>query len=476
MPTSSPRWRPLRSVRARILATMLLVAAAGMLVAGATAYLVQRERVLSGIDERLASVVDQVAFVVSETPGVTIDQALSEVVQQVRPATDETAFALTTTGTALVPGGDIDVTLEQDSAFVDRIVSETDAATAVRGTADTTVGLVRYVAVPIGAEAVVERGVFVFAVDVGASLEPLTDAFRTFAVVAAFALVVVGLVGWSVAGRLLSPIRRLRETATRITATDVSERIEVSGTDDVSDLATTVNGMLDRLDGALTGQRQLLDDVGHELKTPITIVRGHLELLDPTRPDDVAATRALALDELDRMNGLVRDIADLAQAQRPLRLAIETTDVSALLERVRAKAEALSGDLRWSTSAAPGLLADVDAERLTQALLQLAANAVTHAGGATAVQLSAEIVGERLLLRVRDDGAGIPSELQSVVFERFRRVGTGRGATGSGLGLAIVAAIARAHGGDARLDSVPGAGATFTLDLPRSPAQEGSTA
>ena len=454
---------------------MLLVAAAGMLVAGATAYLVQRERVLGGIDDRLLSVVDEVAFVVTDTPGVTVDQALSEVVQRVRPGTDETAFALTTTGTALVPGGDIAFQLAQDAAFVDRIVTETEASGTVRGTASTTDRLVRYVAVPVGAEGGVERGVFVLAVDVEASLGPLTDAFRTFAIVAAVALVVVALVGWSVAGRLLAPIRRLRETANRITATDVSERIDVTGSDDVSELAVTVNGMLDRLDSALTGQRQLLDDVGHELKTPITIVRGHLELLDPTRPDDVAATRALALDELDRMNGLVRDISDLAQAHRPLRLAIETTDVSALLERVRTKAEALSHDVRWTTAAAPGILAEVDAERLTQALLQLAANAVTHATDATAVQLSAELAGDRLLLRVRDDGVGIPLAAQATVFERFRRGSTGRGQTGSGLGLAIVAAIARAHGGEARVESVPGAGSTFILDLPRFPAPEGST-
>lgn len=473
MPSTPARWRPLRSVRSRILASMLAVAAAGMLVAGATAYLVQRERILGAVDDRLASAVDEVSFIVSDTPGATLDEALAAIVQRLRPGTDETAFALTPAGTALVPGGSIDFRLEQDTAFVDRVLEETTAQGSVRGTAQTTERLVRYIAVPVGTEDDAARGVFVFAIDLDSTLAPLTDAFRTFAVVALISLVVVGLVGWFVSGRLLAPIRRLRETAARITASDVSERIEVSGNDDVSDLAGTVNGMLDRLDGALTGQRQLLDDVGHELKTPITIVRGHLELLDPDDARDVAATRALAIDELDRMSGLVKDIADLAQAQRPLVLRPEPTDITALTERVRAKALALSPAHQWVIArSAPGI-AVVDPERLTQALLQLAANAVAH-GGASVIELGSERLGDRLRVWLRDDGVGIPLSSQEIIFERFRRGATGRGSSGSGLGLAIVSAIARAHGGTVAVTSLPGAGATFTLDIPWI-TPEGST-
>jgi two-component system, OmpR family, sensor kinase len=476
VPASQLRaWRPLRSVRSRILATTLVVTAAGMLVAGATAYLVQRERVLASVDDRLSTTVDEVVIVVAETPGATVDTALSALVQRIRPGTGEGTFAITTVGTALVPGGEVDVRLESDALFVSRVQAETVASGAVIGTAQTSDGLMRYAAVPVGGDSATaeQRGIFVFAVDLDAALTPITEAFRTFAIVALGALLVVGLAGWFVAGRLLAPIRRLRETATRITASDVSERIEVTGTDDVSELTRTVNGMLDRLDGALTGQRQLLDDVGHELKTPITIVRGHLELMDSENSADVAATRALAIDELDRMSGLVRDIADLAQAQRGLRLSIETTDIAALLERVRRKAEVLSPALRWTTAIPTrlegrGLLAEVDADRLTQALLQLAANAVTHAGAATAVELGASADAVQLRLWMRDDGVGIPVETQAVIFERFQRGKVGRGSAGSGLGLAIVAAIARAHGGEVRVESPPGGGATFTIELPRS--------
>ena len=443
---------------------MLLVAAAGMLVAGATAYLVQRERILVAVDARLANAVTEIEFIATDVTVETLDEALAAMVQRLRPGTNETTFALTATGTALVPGGETGFPLEQDAAFVDRVEAETSSSGVVTGTAQTTDNLVRYVAIPI-TTGPTESGTFVLAVDMDATLEPITEAFRTFAIVALVSLVVVGLVGWFVAGRLLAPIRRLRETAARITGSDVSERIEVAGNDDVSDLAGTVNDMLDRLDGALTGQRQLLDDVGHELKTPITIVRGHLELMDSTDASDVQATTALAIDELDRMSGLVRDISELAQLGRALHLHPEPTDIAALTERVRMKASALSTTCTWTSPKSAAVVALIDPDRMTQALLQLAANAMTH-GHATTVEIGSAIRGDRLELWVRDDGVGISDEAQKVIFERFRRGAVGRGSTGSGLGLAIVQAIATAHDGTAIVHSRPGFGATFAIDIP----------
>jgi two-component system, OmpR family, sensor kinase len=301
------------------------------------------------------------------------------------------------------------------------------------------------------------------------------EAFRTFTIVAAVALAALGTVGWSVAGRLLSPIRKLRETAARITATDVSERIDVVGSDDVSELTVTVNGMLDRLDSALTGQRQLLDDVGHELKTPITIVRGHLELMSSSDAADVAATRALALDELDRMGGLVRDISDLATVLRPLRMRRELTDIGTLTEGIRAKASALSSDHDWTSPRVADITASIDPERLTQALLQLATNAVVHGTNAGTIEICSEVRAGRLLFTVRDDGPGVDPQVAGRIFERFHRGSDsrgshGRGASGSGLGLAIVLAIAEAHGGTAVLRTGQASGATFVIDIPMTPS------
>src|SRR5690606_18287858 len=131
-----------------------------------------------------------------------------------------------------------------------------------------------------------------------AELDEITTAFRTYTWVAIATLAAVGLVGWFVAGRLLKPVRVLQETASRITASDLSERIPVTGNDDLSALTTTVNSMLDRIEESVDARRRLLDDVRHELKTPVTIVRGHLELLDVADPQDVSSTRDLLIDEL----------------------------------------------------------------------------------------------------------------------------------------------------------------------------------
>ena len=464
------RRRPLRSVRARILLSMLVVAAVGMTVAGAAAYAIQRERTLAQIDSRLLAAVEESSFIAEDSGAATLSDTLSAIVQRLRPGSDEATFGLIGGRTAIVPGGTAALHPERDAAFVARILDETSSAEVVRGTAATDGGIIRYVAIPVTVQGD-SSGIFVVAVDLKARLLPLDEAFRTFAIVAAVALAALGLVGWVVAGRLLSPIRRLREAAARITATDVSERIAVLGSGDVSDLTVTVNGMLDRLERALTAQRRLLDDVGHELKTPITIVRGHLELMQAADQADVAATRELAIDELDRMGGLVRDISDLATALRPLHANVEPTDIRALTESVRAKASALSSEHEWKIPLVADVTASVDAERLTQALLQLAANAVAHGSPTGTITLSSEVLAERLVFRVSDDGPGVDPSVTETIFERFSRgsvasTNDGRGESGSGLGLAIVSAIAEAHGGVASVAAGAIGGSTFSIDIP----------
>ena len=148
-------------------------------------------------------------------------------------------------------------------------------------------------------------------------------------------------------GRLLAPLRTLRETADEITDTDLSRRLPVTGNDDITALTRTVNGMLDRLEEAFVGQRQFLDDAGHELKTPLTVLRGHLELLDVGSPDEIAETRELLLDEVDRMARLVGDLILLAKSDRPDFISRRAVDLTGLTVDVLAKARGL-GDRRWS--------------------------------------------------------------------------------------------------------------------------------
>jgi two-component system, OmpR family, sensor kinase len=152
--------------------------------------------------------------------------------------------------------------------------------------------------------------------------------------------------------------------------------------------------------------------------------------------------------------------------QRPMALARRPTDIAALTQRILVKAAALS-DHDWVLAGAADVVAEVDQDRLTQAMLQLAANAVTHGAASGVIAIGSAVhSGNRLRFHVRDDGQGVSSEAQKHIFERFRRGSVGRGTAGSGLGLAIVAAIAEAHGGTVAVESSEGTGATFTIDIP----------
>ena len=298
-------------------------------------------------------------------------------------------------------------------------------------------------------------------------------AVRLMALACLLVIVVVAAGGYLAMGRALRPLRTVTETARTIEETDLSRRIEVTGTDEVADLAHTFNGMLGRLHRAFAAQQAFVSDAGHELRTPITIVRGHLELMGDD-PADRAETIALVTDELDRMNRMVNDLLMLAKAEQPDFLHPDHVEVDLMMHDVYAKAVAL-GDRDWRIGTIDEVTVWADRQRLTQALMQLAQNAVQFTSPGDTIELSArrEHPGQaepgRVLLAVRDTGVGIEPEDRERIFARFARADHARArAEGAGLGLAIVAAIAEAHRGTVAVDSIPGAGSTFTLVLPAS--------
>jgi two-component system OmpR family sensor kinase len=293
----------------------------------------------------------------------------------------------------------------------------------------------------------------------------LRDTMRTYLVVAVLTLLLItGLAAWQ-SGRLLAPLRTLRSTADEIGEGDLSQRIPETGNDDITALTRTVNGMLDRLEAAFVGQRQFLDDAGHELKTPLTVLRGHLELLDTGSPQEVAETRALLLDEVDRMARLVGDLILLAKSNRPDFLNPGRVDVGDLVADVQAKARGL-GDRRWTIDHATHHEPWIDEQRITQALLQLADNAVKHTHDGDEIGFGSSYDGDAVRLWVRDTGPGVPREDRDKIFERFGRSRVPDDDEGFGLGLSIVAAIARAHGGRVRVEDPPGGGTRFVVELP----------
>ena len=477
-------WRPRRaalvgprrilSVRSRIVVAILVVAAFGLAASGVASYLVQRQGVLSAVDAQLLHTVPNLKTIASgKTSGVpltSVDALLRVALQQVIPAANESVLGFVDGEAALVPAVNLPFRIDKDDALVARIVREADPANVVMGTAKSPLGTLRYVIVPVHVAGDPSTGLYVAAYNLDAELASVAESFQTYIRVALVALALVGLVASLAAGRLLRPIRLLRDAAASSSnAADLTERIPVTGNDDVSELAAAINSMFDRLRDSAISQRRLLSDVGHELKTPITIIRGHLELLDAGNVAEVKATRDLGIDELDRMSTLVSDISLLAASRAPHFVELAEVDLESFTKAVGAKASALDPTRSWRVESASGL-AMIDSGHITQAWLQLADNAVKYSTPGAPIVVSSEMsqagTDKWLSLSVRDSGPGIPPDAQARIFERFSRLESSRGTEGTGLGLSIVSAIAQAHGGSVLLSSAPSQGSTFTIRIP----------
>ena len=367
------------------------------------------------------------------------------------------------------------VLLSEDRDFTELVGTVTEPTSGRYASA---AGEVRYIAVPVTLAGDPRSAVAVVAYFADQERGAAHDTARLMLAVGGLTTLLAAGGAWVVAGRILRPVRDVAATAQGITETDLSRRISVEGrpADELTDLALSVNGMLDRLESGVAGQRRFLDDAGHELRTPITIVRGHLDVLDPADQADVRETVALVDDELDRMNRIVSDLLLLARAEQPEFVRPQPVDVAALTAVVFDKVRQL-GDRTWVLETSARADALLDPQRVTQALVALADNAVRYTQPGDRIALGSQLTGGELRLWVTDAGPGIPAEERRRVFERFARGSAGaRRSDGAGLGLSIVQAIALAHGGRAALDSMPGHGTTVTLVLPaRLVAPDGHT-
>jgi two-component system, OmpR family, sensor kinase len=333
-----------------------------------------------------------------------------------------------------------------------------------RGTIETSVGTVRYLAVPIqGSRGV--QGVFVVAASLSSERREVDEAVRLAALVLLSVLLIASTLAWVVAGRVLAPLRLLADTARSISESDLTRRIPVTGRDEIAELTRTFNAMLDRLEAAFGSQRAFVSDASHELRTPITIIRGHLELLGDD-PGERRETVALVTDELDRMSRFVDDLLVLAKAERDDFLRVADVELGALTDELLEKAQGL-GQRDWRLESRGEAVIVADRQRLTQAIMGLAQNAVQHTADGEPIWLGTSANHREVRLWVRDEGPGIAADDQERIFDRFARTSDSRRhSEGAGLGLAIVRAIAEAHGGRVGLSSRPGAGASFVLVIP----------
>jgi two-component system OmpR family sensor kinase len=328
----------------------------------------------------------------------------------------------------------------------------------------------RYVVAPVFDGDDRLRGAFAVVIDLSKELDEVNEALQIAVGVNIGVLVLASMLAWVIAGRVLQPLRLLRDTARSISETDLTRRISVEGDDELADLARTFNEMLDRLEEAFASQKSFISDAGHELRTPITIIRGHLDVMGDD-PEERRETLELVRDELDRMSRLVNDLLLLAKATRPDFLQPETVDLDDLTRELFAKASALAErDWRLSSVGTGRIVAD--RQRITQAIMNLSQNAVTHTLDGDAVEIGSELRNGSVRVWVKDTGPGVPEHEQDRIFERFVRLDRAPSGEGAGLGLAITQAVAEAHGGRVELDSRPGNGARFTVIIPTEPPQE----
>ena len=284
------------------------------------------------------------------------------------------------------------------------------------------------------------------------------------------ALVLATLAGYLLAGLSLRPVESMRRRAEEISAETPGERLPVPKThDEVQRLAETLNEMLARLEAALDRERDFVADAGHELRTPLALLRTELELAlrHAESADDLRRAVRSSSDEVSRLAQLAEDLLVLARSDRgqlPLRLeALDASELfSSVTNRFDWRAQEAERPLRATVADVPPVRGD--RIRLEQALGNLVDNALRY--GAGEVRLEAGLANGAVELLVTDEGEGFPAALLPRAFDRFARADDARSSGGAGLGLAIVEAIAHAHGGTVRASNRTGGGSTVSLSLP----------
>ena len=464
------RRRPfLGDVRTRVLVSFLIL----LVVSTAASLLVLREvlfsRIGGEVQERLTTQVDELRLLTEE--GVDpntgedfdgdLERAFTVYLRRERPIEDGVLETfINGQPFAASPEGFLEGSL-QSLANVQEPTS---------GELTSPLGDVRYVAVPVSGAG--ESGVLVAAKLVNDEHDRVESAVRIAAGVSIVITLLASLFIWLAAGRAVQPLRALARTTRSITETDLSERVDVRGESEIAELGRTFNSMLDRLQSAFASQKEFLADVGHELRTPITVIRGHMDTLGDD-PHERREARAVINAELERMSRLVDDLLLLARSDRPDFLRIEPLDLDVLTHDLFSKARIL-GVRRWIMDQADVGLVHADPHRLTSAVMNLAQNAVRHTGGDDAIAIGSALTDGHVRLWVRDEGEGIAPDDQERIFERFAAGEQAVPGHGAGLGLAIVKAIAEAHGGHVELESTLGKGSRFTIVIPsgESPPEE----
>ncbi len=306
--------------------------------------------------------------------------------------------------------------------------------------------------------------------------DPFPDSVNRSLVLAAGAAALLALlltIGLS--RRIIGPIEALTAAARRMEAGDLTSRVAVGGKDEVGTLAHAFNAMAESVAKNEQLRRHMVSDIAHELRTPLTNVRGYVEALRDGVMERDTETLDLVYREAEELGHLIDDLQDLALAEAgQLRLERQPVAVEETVERAAGplRPQFAARGVKLEMELANDLpVVDVDAERIGQVLRNLLNNALSHTPEGGTVTISASHAGDSVEVKVTDTGTGIVPDHLPYVFERFYRADRSRARAtgGAGLGLTIARQIVEAHGGNIRVESELGHGATFTFDLPISP-------
>jgi two-component system OmpR family sensor kinase len=466
--TTSRRGLPLT---VRLAATYALLVAATLLVVAAVAAQLTRSHLSRALDERLAAAVESFR----RGPAALVTDP-ADLASESRTWLEATAFpegqvvaVRTDSGEVLTSSGSLD--LLQVEGSTDLLRATGSRWWDIEGPN----GPVRALTVPLIVEGR-QAGTLVAAASLGEEEDTLAGLLSGIGWASGLGLAFATVLGVAAVRRTMRPLRRMSSAVEGIQATgDLSRRVGRDGpADEVGRLADAFDAMLGRLDEAFRSHRRFLSDASHELRTPLQIARGQLELLEEgVRGAEARRSLAVAAEELERMRRIVDDLLLLARLDEGMPLRREPVEVELVVREALLRGMMLARR-EHRVEVEPALYAMADPDRLLQVLTNLVTNAVRHGGEDARIEIAARRADGRVRVTVSDSGPGIAPEELPHVFDRLYRGHAARtGAPGgAGLGLAIAASLTRAMGGDIAVDSLPGRGAAFTVQLPAPETSE----
>ncbi len=473
-------WLTRRGIRLRLTLWYLLVLAVVLALFGGGVYFALRESLDDGLEVSIRSRSDALLSVIQLDNG---NPTLPESAFQATPLpddddddlddTDDEQFARTwdRAGNVISDAGGEEAEVPARRSVVLPVVGGTERWTTLPGEDADFHVLVR----PIVAD-----GEVVGVLEVGQSHEEIDETLGALLFILIVAtpitLVLAGIGGLLIAGRALEPVDTVTRLARRISAEDLSARLNLDLPDDeLGRLARTFDEMIARLEGAFRRQRQFTGDASHELRTPLTALKGQVEvaLSRPRQPDEYRAVLSVVNEEVDRLIHLVGSLLTLARADAgEIPLAREPISLGDAVAGAVEQLEPLAEQRGISLTVEPGpeTTIEVDESLLLQLLLNLLDNAIKYTPAGGTVRANWALEGESAFVTVSDTGIGIEPEHVPHVFERFYRVDKARSRSegGTGLGLAISRWIVDAHGGEITVASTPGHGTSVTVRLPVS--------